>query len=756
LKLSRKKIKEVEISKNQLRVNFRNKEIHIFWQGNKITEKTGLNSAINTFGLWSNSSFANWEAIGSGENWMKLKARWSYLPVTQYWFLKLGDNYQIDLEIDMEVEEELCVKEAKSLLLVSPLYKNWFSGFKEEDFPQLNDWQELYTFRGHSVLTGVRFPLDGAVLPPVALEFQPKKDLENYTFVQNSPAEINARFLGEKILFKDKERYFSPGYHSWFRTKIKIFETEQEVSRYIERQRKKYFRKKKQNVLKNKPLSYKPAEKVLLANMPWQDKGREGVRSGSRWPHMKDKSEGKYLPFPFFLAYSVSLLRANGIKTDLIDAIAEKIQPDDFIEILSGKNIDYLVVETSVPSFDYDIKLLEKISLLGINIILCGPHPFIASSDFLAENDFIDFVIFGEYEVTLLELLKFFSKNDKDFSSIKGLVWRRRSGEVVKNEARPPFDINILPWPHRESLPMENYWDLPGDIPYPSVQMVASRGCPFGCNFCLWPQVLFGGSSYRTRNIKDCIDEMEFMVRKKGYKSVYFDDDTFNIGKRRMIEFCNEIIKRGLEDTPWAIMAKADLMDEEILDNMKKAGLCAVKYGVENAEQSLVDRCGKGLDLAKAKRMINYTKSLGIKVHLTFSFGLRGETKETIEKTIDYALKSDPDSIQFSIITPFPGTRLFEELEKEGKILTRDWSLYDGHNSCVFAPDNLSWQDLKDAKDYAYRLWADWQMRKRGWRGNLNRFYNYSKSGGVKKALLKSGKYLGYLAFKRRKFMGKI
>jgi radical SAM superfamily enzyme YgiQ (UPF0313 family) len=399
---------------------------------------------------------------------------------------------------------------------------------------------------------------------------------------------------------------------------------------------------------------------------------------------------------------------------------------------------------------------LEKISLLGVNIILCGPHPLIASSDFLVENDFIDFVVFGEYETTLLELIKFFSKNSKDFSSIKGLVWRSRNGKVIKNEARPPFDISILPWPDRESLPMENYWDLPGDIPYPSVQMVASRGCPFGCNFCLWPQVLFGGSNYRARNIKDCVDEMEFMVRRKGYKSVYFDDDTFNIGKERMLEFCNEIIQRGLEDTPWAIMAKADLMDEEILDNMKKAGLRAVKYGVENAEQSLIDRCGKGLDLVKAKRMIDYTKNLGIKVHLTFSFGLRGETKETIEKTIDYALESDPDSIQFSIITPFPGTRLFEELEKEGKILTRDWSLYDGHNSCVFAPDNLSWQDLKDAKDYAYRLWADWQMRKRGWRGNFNRFYNYSKSGGVKKALLKSGKYLGYLVFKRRKFVGKI
>ena len=95
--------------------------------------------------------------------------------------------------------------------------------------------------------------------------------------------------------------------------------------------------------------------------------------------------------------------------------------------------------------------------------------------------------------------------------------------------------------------------------------MIASRGCPFGCNFCLWPQTLFGGTIYRARGVKDCIAEMEFLIKEKGFKSVYFDDDTFNVGKKRMLEFSNEIIKRGLCKTPWAIMARPDLMDREIL-----------------------------------------------------------------------------------------------------------------------------------------------------------------------------------------------
>ncbi len=453
--------------------------------------------------------------------------------------------------------------------------------------------------------------------------------------------------------------------------------------------------------------------KVLLANPPWQKEDKWGVRAGSRWPHIKDSNQGKYMPFPFFLAYATSLLRKNDIEATLFDAIAEQITKERFIEDLSRRNFDIFVSETSVPSFYYDMELLNEISSSGFPIVLCGPNQEIYSFEFLEKNNFINFVLFGEYEFTLLELVMAISEGKKDLSHIKGLIWRDEKNNVIKNSKRPPFDINLLPWPHIESLPMDNYWDLPGGIPHPSVQMVASRGCPFSCNFCLWPQVVFDGKSYRTRDVTDVVNEMEFFVRERGFKSVYFDDDTFNVGTERIIELCREIISRDLHNIPWAIMAKADLMNEELLDTLKDAGLHAVKYGVESASQELVDNCGKNLNLMKAERMIEYTKSLGIRVHLTFSFGLPGETKDTIKKTIDYALELDPYSVQFSLVTPFPGTTLFDELDKEGRILTKDWSLYDGNCSCVFQPENLTSSDLEEAKQSAYTLWNDFQCKKR-------------------------------------------
>lgn len=452
--------------------------------------------------------------------------------------------------------------------------------------------------------------------------------------------------------------------------------------------------------------------KALLVNLPWQKEGRGGVRAGSRWPHIKDVSEGSYLPFPFFLAYATALLRENNIQADIIDAIALQFSEDEFIKDLSHRDFDILVAETSAPSFYYDMEMLRKIASQGTNIVLCGPHFEIYNPCFLERNHSINYILFGEYELTLLELIQALSERRRDLSFIKGLIWRDSKNNVVKNMLRSPFDINLLPWPHRDDLPMERYWDLPGDIPSPSVQMLASRGCPFSCNFCLWPQVLFGGNAYRMRDVKDCIDEMEFLVKKKGFKSIYFDDDTFNIGKSRMLKFCSEIIERQLHMTPWAIMARADLMDEEILDNMKKAGIWAIKYGVESASQKLVIDSGKSLNLKEAARMIHYTKSLGIKVHLTFTFGLAGETKETMKESTDFALELDPESVQFSIIVPFSGTRLFAQLDKEERILTKDWSLYDGHHSCVFRLDNLLPSDLENAKANAYRLWQDHQRKK--------------------------------------------
>jgi len=735
------------IAKGRTKIIVSNSVVKIYWQGVEITQSLGLNCGINTLGLWTDSSFAQWQILEKGADYLNVKIRFSNLPINQVWRLHLERDGLINWQIDMEVEEYLHIDEERFVCLASPRYKTWVSGYEQRDFPQINNWKDILLADGPIRLVGVRFPTEGVFMPSLSLELVGSDPAETYPLVQNTSVDINAHIIGLRNTNKGGKDY-SPGYYRLFSGRITLYDNDILLDRKVEASRQRSFQETK--ILAERKIT-KSDIKVLLVNLPWQVAGQWGVRAGSRWPHIRDNSEGNYLPFPFFLAYAASLLQKHGIQATMIDAIAEQTSEDKFIEKISQTDFDVLVTETSTPSFFYDLNILRKVSSLQRPIVLCGPHFEIYQPDFLEKHPFIDFVLYGEYEFTLLELIKNMERG-KSFSGINGLIWRK-GGAVIKNPPRSPFDINLLPWPNRQGLPMGKYWDLPGDIPYPSVQMLASRGCPFGCSFCLWPQVMYQGNHYRVRDIEDTVDEMEYLVKEGEFKSVYFDDDTFNIGRERMIKFCRAVKQRGLENIPWAIMARADLMDKEILNQMKSAGLWAVKYGVESCVQELVENYHKNMDLAKAADTIKITRDLGIKTHLTFCFGVSGETKESIQRTIDFALRQDPDSIQFSILTPFPGTKLFEELDREGLILTKDWSRYDGHCSCVFKPESLSIEDLEVAKRRAYHLWADAKRRKRGFSGDLDRFERYLKKYGLRYSIRKTLDYLGFILFKRTKYL---
>lgn len=442
--------------------------------------------------------------------------------------------------------------------------------------------------------------------------------------------------------------------------------------------------------------------KIILANLPWKSFGKTGVRAGSRWPHVKGPTEKDYLPFPFFLAYSAALLKKNNFNVELIDAIAQDRSYGSFFRYIKKVKPEVLVCETSTVSLLHDMKLLEKIDR-SISLVVCGSDINIRQPSFLERFGFIDYVLVGEYEFTLLDLVSHLRKGES-LDGVAGLIYRDKD-KIRINPPRALVDLNKFPWPLRESLPMHRYNDTPGDMPLPSVQMLASRGCPYKCKFCLWPQVMYQSNQYRTRDVKDVVDEMEYLVKQLHFKSIYFDDDTFNCGKERLLCLCDEIKRRSLS-VPWGIMARADLMDEEILMKMRNAGLYAVKYGVESSNQELVDNASKNMNLKKTEEVIRLTKMLGIKTHLTFTFGLPGETKESIYETIDLALTLDPTTIQFSIATPFPGTSFYKEMKEKGCIVSEDLTEYDGNNKSVIGYSEVTDKDLEQAIKLAYKQWA--------------------------------------------------
>jgi len=215
---------------------------------------------------------------------------------------------------------------------------------------------------------------------------------------------------------------------------------------------------------------------------------------------------------------------------------------------------------------------------------------------------------------------------------------------------------------------------------------------------------MYGGNRYRARNPVDVVDELEYCLNKWPFKSFYFDDDTFNIGKERIIRLSREIKSRKF-GLPWSVMARADHVDREILTEMKEAGLVALKYGMESGAQELIDASGKNLRIEQVEEAVRISKELGVEVHLTFTFGLPGETRETIRRTIKKAIELDPFSVQFSVATPFPGTVYYADLLKEGHILTDNWEEYSGSTGAVHRTNELSKSDLDMALQEAYQLW---------------------------------------------------
>ncbi len=441
--------------------------------------------------------------------------------------------------------------------------------------------------------------------------------------------------------------------------------------------------------------------RIALLNLPWNTNGRFGVRAGSRWPFSsKPKKNGYiyYIPFPFFLAYASSLLKKNNKEAKLIDAIAEGIDEQKVIGEIKSYIPDLIIIETSTPSFRNDLKIIEYIhrKLPNCQIAICGPHASVFPEQILREYNFINHVLVGEYEYTLLELVNHL-EDDLGLESILGLAYREDIKIRVNSPRLTINNLDDLPWPDREDLPLYKYNDGFAGLPCPNVQMWTSRGCPFQCIFCLWPQTMYREHKHRKRDPIDVVDEMEWLIKNFDFKAIYFDDDVFNIDRNHVLNICEEIKKRKIK-IPWAAMARADLMDEALLQSMSDAGLYAIKYGMESADQNILNFCKKNMNLDKVYLIIKFTKKLGIKVHLTFCLGLPGETRQTIQKTDRFIQAAQPDSLQFSLATPFPGTDYFKYMKNNGWLFSENWSDYDGSYRCIIKTQELNSKDLEETK----------------------------------------------------------
>ena len=232
--------------------------------------------------------------------------------------------------------------------------------------------------------------------------------------------------------------------------------------------------------------------------------------------------------------------------------------------------------------------------------------------------------------------------------------------------------------------------------------MLSSRGCPYRCTFCLWPDVLYG-HKFRARSAENVVDEIEEAVRVYGHDEIYFDDDTFSIDHQRVMDICRLIMERGLEkEVEWIAQRRGDMVDREMLEAMKAANCGYILFGVESGSPRMLKKMKKGITLDQVRHAFQLTRDVGIKTQAFFLFGMPGETQETIQETIDFAKELNASSTQFAVAIPHPGTALYKECKDNGWLTSENWEDYTSESSLIETPW-LTASEVEAARVRAYR-----------------------------------------------------
>jgi anaerobic magnesium-protoporphyrin IX monomethyl ester cyclase len=415
---------------------------------------------------------------------------------------------------------------------------------------------------------------------------------------------------------------------------------------------------------------------------------------------------------------------------EIIDCMAESMDWKTFEKRLRELAPRYYITQCTAPTLTNDMYGAMLAKSLGAATMAFGTHVTAMPIETLRDFPALDLVLRGEPELTFREIIDAYEgrrKEDRpawvqdmiekcdptwepspppqdgqvDLTNVKGVTWRK-NGEMVMNEPRPFIpDLNELPIPLYEKLPLDKY-RMPL-MKGPFVFMVTSRGCTAGCKYCIkhvsyqWSVRLFTPE----RIMKEL-----WYLNKLGIHNIHMYADLFTVNRTQVVELCKLIIAEGLK-IRWTCNSRVDYVDEEMLQLMGKAGCWMISWGIESGNEEILKRAAKGADPKKARQALTWARKAGIKNWGYFIIGLPGETVETIRQTIDFSKSLPLELALFHIAAPYPGTPFFFEVIKNGWFRpgTR-WEEVDMDKGTVLQYDNLSAADLMYWQKRAFREWA--------------------------------------------------
>ncbi len=379
------------------------------------------------------------------------------------------------------------------------------------------------------------------------------------------------------------------------------------------------------------------------------------------------------------LAYlgAVSLQRGDDVQ--IYDAEVEKVSLSqilrDFAPDVVGITANTSQVTNAWRAATAVKQECDAVTIFG------GPHVS-ALPEESARKAAVDVVVRGEGEATWLELCNAIENVGKNealsrLGDIAGITYRDAAGTVQNTPERPPIaDLDKLPMPAYDLFKMERYSKLQPTVDRVSgarsFSIMTSRGCPYRCKYCSQSIMPL---KWRMRSPESVVAEWRHLVRERGAEEIGVLDDSFNINRRRVHEICELLIAENLNHVPWIMIngIRANLANTELLAKMKMAGCKRTAFGVESGNQAILDSIDKHLTIEQVRAAFRAAKEVGMETIGFFMIGLPGETEETMNQTIDLAIELDPVVANFSMTTPFPGTKLYDIVKENGHLLMNSW-----------------------------------------------------------------------------------
>ncbi len=429
---------------------------------------------------------------------------------------------------------------------------------------------------------------------------------------------------------------------------------------------------------------------ILFLNPPFIGRFSRASRSPA-------VAKGGTLYYPLWLAYAAGVAQKEGHRVSFFDAPAQGLSLEDVFIQLKDFVPGLVIVDSSTPSIYSDLQVMEKIKAVYPEAftVLVGTHPSALPEETLKLNNSIDSVCVGEYDYTISDLATAL-ENKASLDIVEGLVFRD-NGRVYKNSERAKIEnLDEIPFVssiYKRHLDYRNYFFAAAN--YPMMMIIAGRGCPYGCFFCVYPQV-FHGRRYRVRSAENVVDEFEYIrCNFPHVKEIGIEDDCFSANLNHVREVCELLIKRRLK-LKWYCNARGNL-DYALLKLMKKAGCRLITVGFESGCQEILDNMHKGEKIQNYYRFVQDAKKAGILVHGCIMAGNPGDTKETLAKSYEFAKRINCDSMQFYPLFPYPGTEAFDWAKEKGYLKTQDFSRWlnkDGLHSCVLDTPELSAEEI--------------------------------------------------------------